>query len=35
MADTTFTIDELPIPFTPGQTVLEAAQAAGIYIPHL
>ena len=35
MAETTFTIDELPIPFTPGQTVLEAAKAAGIYIPHL
>ena len=35
MADTTFTIDELPIPFTPGQTILEAAKAAGIYIPNL
>jgi [NiFe] hydrogenase diaphorase moiety small subunit len=35
MAETTFTIDEVPIPFEPGQTVLEAAKAAGIYIPHL
>jgi len=35
MAETTFTIDEQPIPFTPGQTILEAAKAAGIYIPHL
>ena len=35
MAETTFNIDELPIPFTPGQTILEAAKAAGIYIPHL
>ncbi len=34
MAETTFTIDEIPIPFTPGQTILEAAKAAGIYIPH-
>jgi [NiFe] hydrogenase diaphorase moiety small subunit len=30
-----FTIDELPVPFIPGQTILEAAKAAGIYIPHL
>ena len=30
-----FTIDEMPIPFVPGQTILEAAKAAGIYIPHL
>jgi len=35
MAETTFTIDEMPIPFTPGQTILEAAKAAGFYIPHL
>ncbi len=35
MAETTFTIDEQPIPFTPGQTVLEAAKAAGIYSPHV
>ena len=30
-----FTIDEQPIPFTPGQTILEACKSAGIYIPHL
>ncbi len=35
MADSEFTIDELPVPFKPGQTILEAAKAAGIYIPHL
>ena len=33
--DNEFTIDESPVPFTPGQTILEAAKAAGIYIPHL
>ncbi len=33
--DNEFTIDEQPIPFVPGQTILEAAKAAGIYIPHL
>jgi len=31
----TFTLDGSAIPFTPGQTVLEAALAAGHYIPHL
>jgi [NiFe] hydrogenase diaphorase moiety small subunit len=30
-----FTIDEQPIPFTPGQSILEACKSAGIYIPHL
>jgi [NiFe] hydrogenase diaphorase moiety small subunit len=30
-----FTIDEQPVPFVPGQTILEAAKAAGVYIPHL
>jgi [NiFe] hydrogenase diaphorase moiety small subunit len=30
-----FTIDEQPIAFTPGQTILEACKSAGIYIPHL
>ena len=29
------TIDEQPVPFKPGETVLEAALAAGVYIPHL
>jgi [NiFe] hydrogenase diaphorase moiety small subunit len=33
--DNEFTIDETPVPFVPGQTILEAAKAAGIYIPHL
>ncbi len=33
--DNEFTIDETPVPFAPGQTILEAAKAAGIYIPHL
>jgi [NiFe] hydrogenase diaphorase moiety small subunit len=33
--DSEFTIDEEPVPFTPGQTILEAAKAAGVYIPHL
>ena len=33
--DSEFTIDEEPVPFTPGQTILEAAKAAGTYIPHL
>jgi [NiFe] hydrogenase diaphorase moiety small subunit len=33
--DNFFTIDEQPIPFTPGQTILEACKSAGIYIPHL
>ena len=31
----TFLLDGRPIPFTPGQTLLQAAQAAGVYIPHL
>jgi len=30
-----FVIDGRTIPFAPGQTVLEAAGAAGVYIPHL
>ncbi len=33
--DNEFTIDEQPVPFVPGQTILEAAKAAGYYIPHL
>jgi [NiFe] hydrogenase diaphorase moiety small subunit len=28
-------IDGKPIPFTAGQTIMEAATAAGVYIPHL
>lgn len=30
-----FTIDGCSIPFEPGQSVLAAAKAAGVYIPHL
>lgn len=30
-----FTIDGEPVPFEPGQTILQAAQAAGVFIPHL
>lgn len=30
-----FTIDGQEIPFEPGQTIMDAALAAGIYIPHL
>ena len=33
--DPIITIDEQPTPFQPGQTILEAALSAGIYIPHL
>lgn len=31
----TFNLDDKEIPFTEGQTILEAAMAAGHYIPHL
>jgi [NiFe] hydrogenase diaphorase moiety small subunit len=31
----TFTLDGHAIPFTPGQTIMQAVQAAGAYIPHL
>jgi len=34
MSDT-FLLDGREVPFAPGQTVLQAALAAGIYIPHL
>ncbi|WP_126444264.1 2Fe-2S iron-sulfur cluster-binding protein [Sulfuricystis multivorans] len=33
--ETTFFLDGEPIPFTAGQTILQAAHAAGRYIPHL
>ena len=33
--DNTFLIDGAPIPFEPGQTVLQAALKADVYIPHL
>jgi len=29
------TIDRAPVPFKPGQTIFQAALAAGVYIPHL
>ena len=32
---TSFTLDGNDVPFTPGETVLEAARNAGHYIPHL
>ena len=35
MTDTTFLLDGEEVPFTPGQTVIQAAKAAGKYIPHL
>jgi [NiFe] hydrogenase diaphorase moiety small subunit len=31
----TFLLDGEPIPFTPGETIMQAALAAGHYIPHL
>lgn len=31
----TFTLDGQDIPFVPGQTIMQAAMAAGSYIPHL
>ena len=34
-ASTSFVLDGEPTPFEPGQTVLQAALAAGRYIPHL
>ncbi len=34
--ETTFLIDEIPLPFKPGQTILEGgAVGGGVYIPHL
>ena len=31
----TFTLDGMSIPFSEGQTIIQAAMAAGVYIPHL
>jgi [NiFe] hydrogenase diaphorase moiety small subunit len=31
----TFLLDGVEIAFAPGQTIMQAAQAAGVYIPHL
>ena len=35
MSEKQFVMDGLPVPFTDGQTVLQAALAAGVFIPHL
>jgi [NiFe] hydrogenase diaphorase moiety small subunit len=35
MSKSTFLLDGQPVPFEEGQTILEAARAAGFYIPHL
>ena len=35
MQSKTFTLDGQDIPFTEGQTIMEAATQAGVYIPHL
>jgi [NiFe] hydrogenase diaphorase moiety small subunit len=35
MSESTFLLDGQPVPFREGQTILEAARAAGRYIPHL
>lgn len=35
MTQKTFTLDGKPIAFAVGQTIIEAADAAGVYIPHL
>lgn len=34
-ADNVFTIDGQPVPFKSGQTILQAALEAGVFIPHL
>jgi [NiFe] hydrogenase diaphorase moiety small subunit len=33
--ESTILVDEVPVPFKPRQTILEAASDAGIFIPHL
>ena len=35
MSSPSLLIDGLPVPFSAGQTIMEAATAAGIFIPHL
>lgn len=35
MSEAVFTLDDEEVPFVPGQTIIEAAKAAGHYIPHL
>jgi [NiFe] hydrogenase diaphorase moiety small subunit len=34
-SDATILIDDVPVPFRPGQTILDAALEGGVYIPHL
>jgi [NiFe] hydrogenase diaphorase moiety small subunit len=34
-SEQTFTLDGQEIPFTPGQSVMQAALAAGVFVPHL
>ena len=35
MTELVFNIDDLPVPFKPGQTIFEAAKAAGVFVPSL
>jgi [NiFe] hydrogenase diaphorase moiety small subunit len=35
MSNTSFMLDGKPIPYAEGETVIQAAMAAGVYIPHL
>ena len=35
MSETSFLLDDQEVPFVAGQTIIEAARAAGHYIPHL
>jgi [NiFe] hydrogenase diaphorase moiety small subunit len=35
MSASRFILDGKPVPFRPGQTIMEAAAEAGVYIPHL
>lgn len=30
-----FTLDGVPVPFAPGETLMQAAQRAGVHVPHL
>ena len=34
-SDSTILIDQISVPFEPGETILQAALKAGVYIPHL
>ena len=35
MTQKTFLLDGMPTPFIEGQTIMDAAMAAGVFIPHL